>query len=725
MEPFSIACTTCQARLRVRDESVIGQILTCPKCGSMVLVELPSSTAESPAAPPDTLAAPSAEQPTPPEAASDFADAADMFEAPPAEPAPPTSDSADLSDTVEDLAVQGRGHIAPSREAFSADESTPPPIEDPELSEYEDVTYDPGAIPDRPLLPNEDWTSATTTAWRNRALTGVVCVVGVALAITAFVIFNDGSGSESTDALPSVEVAQVDPGQSPSESQPTVEPPPKEPTPATPSIDEENPAAETPLNERGDTEVPPAGAEAVEEPEAVAGPDPVPEDLDDEPTSPETPPGFTLDPDDKTGEAGAADGSIADTLREFGGLLGTPPEADDPADAESEPEVATTPDEVEGPELLKRPGARVVDVDARLLDPIKALEFDDIPLSKFLRFVSDYSTIPVTLDADMLVWCKISPAKTIDINVQDSTVTEVLEAGLSSVGLSHRVENDQLWVTRRPTVATPLRTVTLRVRDLGGDDPERLQELGGLIMDLVEPDSWKRRGGEGSMSYQGSAMVVEQAEPVLFKTLEFCEKMRVANRLPTKSAYHSSVFRLDSRTSRAAKKLGQPISLTYIRPASFQRIVDRLSEAARIHIVINWQTLAEADWSPDAEVSFSTAGEPLRAALTKLLDPMDLTYRVVSGSVLEITTQEAFDARLELEFYPVAELLEGSTEDVLLQGAQQAVGEDSFRGLGGDCLLKIDARSKCLLASLSQSQQVQLEGWLDKQKLERVAAAGP
>ena len=42
MESFSICCTTCQARLRVRDSAAVGQILACPKCGSMILVEAPA-----------------------------------------------------------------------------------------------------------------------------------------------------------------------------------------------------------------------------------------------------------------------------------------------------------------------------------------------------------------------------------------------------------------------------------------------------------------------------------------------------------------------------------------------------------------------------------------------------------------------------------------------------------------------------------------------------------
>lgn len=41
MESFAISCTTCGSRLRVRDASLIGQILACPKCHGMVLIAPP------------------------------------------------------------------------------------------------------------------------------------------------------------------------------------------------------------------------------------------------------------------------------------------------------------------------------------------------------------------------------------------------------------------------------------------------------------------------------------------------------------------------------------------------------------------------------------------------------------------------------------------------------------------------------------------------------------
>ncbi|MCA9259293.1 MAG: hypothetical protein KDA61_08845, partial [Planctomycetales bacterium] len=45
MKPFPITCVTCNARLLVRNPALIGQILACPRCGSMVHVAEPAPLA--------------------------------------------------------------------------------------------------------------------------------------------------------------------------------------------------------------------------------------------------------------------------------------------------------------------------------------------------------------------------------------------------------------------------------------------------------------------------------------------------------------------------------------------------------------------------------------------------------------------------------------------------------------------------------------------------------
>lgn len=721
----------------------------------MVLVEAPSAAVTEPTSQSVEQLADSA--PASPASTSDFEDAAGLFDQPLPAPEPitpkpsateptqePTLSSAaampdagglrdpDLQDTVEDLAVQGRGHVERPREAFAREDSDAPPVAEPELTDYENdgfenKGYDSEELDDRPLLPNADWTSATTAAWRNRALTAIASVVGIALAITAFVIFNRSGGSEGRDGPVTPEVAQVEPPKSGTgQSTPPVEPSqeaPGEVAPVVESIDPgaESPPVESPGEQPNEVESPPQEAESTELIEPIPMPQPGEEEPEVSPENPDTPPGLALDPDEE--KDGETSGSVADTLRDFGKLLGPPPASEsETGEAPVDLEVVPDAEVGDGPAPLRRPGARIVDVDARLQDPIESLQFKQVQLVKFLRFIADYSTIPITLDADALVWAKLTPTTTIDVDQTDSTVAKVLTEALTPLNLHYRIESDQLFVTRIPKNVTGLRSVTFKLKDLVGDDEDRVVQLGEMVMDLVEPDSWTRRGGDGSLNYVGTSIEMEQAEPVLFAVLDFVQKMRVAKWLKIEGPYPASVFRLGSRTTRAAAKLGQPISLTYIKPAPFERIIDKISETARIHILIDWRALAEADWSPDGVVPFATAGEPLTDALTKLLDPMELTYRVVSGSVLQITTQEAAEARLEVEFYKIEELLKGNTEAAITQAVHEALGEDQFRDFGGDNLVKVDVDSKCLLACMPQAQQVQLEKWLTHHAAARLAA---
>ncbi len=60
---FSVSCTTCRARLAVRNKEAIGEILECPKCGSMVLVFPPEGWVFQEEPPPAPAPKPAAEKP--------------------------------------------------------------------------------------------------------------------------------------------------------------------------------------------------------------------------------------------------------------------------------------------------------------------------------------------------------------------------------------------------------------------------------------------------------------------------------------------------------------------------------------------------------------------------------------------------------------------------------------------------------------------------------------
>eukprot|EP01047_Picozoa_sp_COSAG01_P107763 COSAG01_NODE_36746_length_513_cov_0.664251_2_plen_91_part_01 len=48
MQPFSLICKSCAARLKVTKASAVGQLLACPKCGTMLHVTPPEGWSPPP-----------------------------------------------------------------------------------------------------------------------------------------------------------------------------------------------------------------------------------------------------------------------------------------------------------------------------------------------------------------------------------------------------------------------------------------------------------------------------------------------------------------------------------------------------------------------------------------------------------------------------------------------------------------------------------------------------
>lgn len=693
-----------------------------------------SQKAESSKPPDSAPQQPVAEAKTVPSASDsasqiDFGDPSSLFDEPSNASEPPTPASPDMTDTVEDLAVQAESKRAAREDNFRSEGARgwkSEPIATDELDDVAGSELSPPPLPPsgEALLPNADWTSAKTVQWRNRALTGVAAVVGVVLALTLLIVFSGGGDSPTAASTPSTPESNSTDEVGPARP----EPPDHEgngedanvhtdPPPSTDDTSDDASPTEIPSDDTPDVASNPPVENPAEPLKDATNPASVPngaESVTDDPR-PDEPPGLT--PKESTPKPPASNGTsspLAETMREFSELLEKTEETARPV-AEVEEAPAGEPEAGEGDDepVVRRTGPRVVELADRLNDPVKQIDFQAVPLGKFLRFISDYSTIPITLDIDTLRWFRISPMTAVTVKAADTTVAETLKQAFAPLGLEYQVVADQLFITRRPRNENGVREVPFKVDDLVGDDTEQLQRLGNQIMDFAAPDSWARRGGIGTIAFRGSEMVIEQSDAVHFEILEFCEKLRVARGLKPRGPYDAAMFRSETRGDRARAKLATSTSLTYIEPAPLQQIVDRIAETSKLQILIDWRALADADWSPDAEVRFSVADQPVAKALTMLLEPMDLAYRIIDESTLQITTPAVLDSRLEIEFYHVPKFADdGAT---LVQSAREALGPANFRDAGGSGQLAFDKASNCLMVCLSQSRQMELQAWLAAQ----------
>jgi len=673
VELFSITCTTCQQRLLVRDASTIGEIQICPKCGSMVLVEPPPGWSETP-------------EDQPPIAVPE--EAAKLSAEPPAER------------DWQDADAEGPTVEAP-----------PLPAADIEPPDSE------------PILPTDDWTSQAARQRQQWLMLGGAAVIGIALSfgLVGFLAFRAANKSTAENANASVapEPVVADSAKLPAEppAEPVADPAPAaQPAaqPAAPSVESKPPAAPlSPVMDQPSADGQAAAGDTRDEPLAepvVSPPSPAPD------APPSGPPPAAPAP--KPQEFNLAPGSLSETLKAFAPFIdpdaNPPPEAMDATEQDMpalDPQAITT----EQPSV-PRPEPREVDLSARLQDRIAEAEFADVTLKNFLRFVMNFSTIPVSVDPDALALMRVTPRTKITVRIVDATVDQLLTAALSPLQLAHVPVGQQLVVTRPPLPDGGLRTIPHNVSDLAGNDPDQLGRLAELIVEMVEPASWEAAGGTGVIREELPSLVIQQQETVLLQAIVLCERLRAARSLPPQSKFNPDLFSLEPRLVRSAQRLATPVTLNFPQPTAFTRILDRLSDEGGVEILVDWQALVELGWPPDTETTVTANQQPIGDVLNAMLQPMELTYRVVDAGTVQVTSPANAEARWDIEFYPVPTLpATRETPEALLTWLRSELTDGNPAALSG--VLVFDAPSRHLIAALPQTQQRKLA--------ERLRDAGP
>ena len=388
---------------------------------------------------------------------------------------------------------------------------------------------------------------------------------------------------------------------------------------------------------------------------------------------------------------------------------------DDSADQPSDEAIALSePVEEKSPAapLLKRTPPPDVDVQARLADPIAAMEFAKITLGKFVDLLSRMSTIPITFDADALAELNVSTDAEIAVRLKNTTVGKALESVLAEQKLGYIVAENQIVITYPQSMSAALRRARYDVSDLVSDE-QGIAALGALMQRLVLPDSWVEQGGRGTIGVEGPSLLVDQTDRAHWHVLAFCEKLRLARGRPLRSSIDPAQFALATRHSRAKPALGTKVHLNFAPAAPLDQIADRLGKATDVQLLIDGPALAAQGLALHTDARIASDGLVLQDVLTQLTKPLELRIRIVDGDVLQLSSQAAVAERLELEFHRATDLISTKVSgNELADRIKQRLAASSWVENGGSGVLYFDQESGWLLALQTQDVQIRIENQL-------------
>ncbi|MEY4567668.1 MAG: hypothetical protein RLY14_2638, partial [Planctomycetota bacterium] len=579
MQEFTIVCTTCQSRIKVRNASLIGQIVPCPKCASMVLVENPSKIIVNPAGTPANSQTVTKESLAPPVATAEGG-ATETVDGEKGRRQRFKSDSIAASKRSNDVLEQQ------ARSGASASHVEGKPLSTPSVEHVADSTP---VAPDwnRSNLSQAEWTTSRARMRRQILLVFFLSLSGCIIAGVLFTLFvkslsNDKTKLAAADSeiqTPLSEALSADfprdvNQQDAAEPEANVQQPqdsgsevdsPADKSSSSESIQPTTKADGNQTNEMTEVENP-AGedgssitATQSSQPELSGDAsdknngdqDTKSTDLEKEKMAtkaegkasgeakPSEPPAVELSSVDKEGAEQELPDSLLKLAAVFDPSLETrvseTPVTENPA---IKPNLDIGSLSIATKEKLHPPAEKPVPAAKRLVEELAGIEIVDRPLSEVMEVWSQISGLGIEIAWNEVTAANVRPHQKISHKSGRVTYGDLLSAIVEPLGLEAiAAEESLVRIAAKPESTSKYFPADWNVSDLLTEkcDEIALKQLADKLLPTMQ-DSWKITDGKIDWGADGKNSFQQ------FLLLEVMEHLRVMRGQPLRSSYDPQIF---------------------------------------------------------------------------------------------------------------------------------------------------------------------------------------
>ncbi|MDA0657600.1 MAG: hypothetical protein O2931_11745 [Planctomycetota bacterium] len=661
MDRPCVVCTTCQARLRVKKLASIGQIVACPRCGSMVMVSVPPDSPGMEALRRDAVIDEVTE----------------------------TQES-----TTQSLSVGDFVTTVPNSPAIATEFNDAAPVQR--------SSWMSGSISSIPLYVRIGvatlvmTTAASTAAYFMIFQTGTTRSVATTPPLST--VLPDSVPTDGLTDTPLESAAQQDISSGLGVTD-TVASEVVDPVPRVESV------ADAPL------EV------AARPPEVQQTPD-APKPSDGPPVLAPELPATQIDRTSSTdpiGESAAAKPSDGNTLGRYADLLSGTPEANRTTDA-------ATPDS--GDRAPHKPVSVVSVADRRLAEEkllrqkilrylqleIQSFDSTDRSLMQVLQSFARLANAGIQIEPDSLLITPVELQKPVSHVTQNTTLESLLREVLAAKKLTFEVQPGYVRVYAMGGNEQGIQRKEYSVSDLSPAGEGDVKWIHEQIRRFVHPNSWVARNDSARSVVKGDILVIDQTPEIHGQIIRFLDRMRLARGIPRQGGDSTEGITLEnSRVQAEATWLQQPIELAVRQPTQISELLFRLAQKAEVGILIDWQNLARN--TAFAEMSSVYApGTPLSEVLRGLL-PQGIDYRVIDGRMIQITSADEVRLRGETTVFALPESMRQVPASQIEQQALRLIAETMVPD-SDQAIVTVDPKFPVLFVRVPQPIHRVVADWL-------------
>ncbi len=650
MEPFTIQCSTCQSLIRVRNPKMIGQIVNCPKCNSMLQIASPE-VSKSQHSDGRQIRVESHRGVIDSSAMTKEAFAPELEDEYRLSPSPVTGPTAERAmNSSSKLVAPPRVDDEPMPEATF--QATPLPSQKLASPQF---ASPPAGQPATESNHIQLMAVRRTARRRQVLMVAVMGSSGVLLAGMLFVGFLYWYTSKPTPAIASnsSNANQKHVGPKRESEQNVFQDPlaesdldpldsPTPPTEASPDPSEPTVASAEPTREANSIST---AVESAIKPSEETPPRTVdqPENLDTLPSEQTAAPNTAVDT--------KSTAELPDQLKKFQSILSTtiePQFLEDQA-IQKAPPTAKELGLSSGQDAKALPA---VDVAKQIKTTITGLI---IPPGSITNAVSQWvqvSGIPTVVDLDSLAAADIDPYKSIGriLVSADSPLEQVAASIAKEIGVESKAIENQFLVLQAPeeTVRQHLPT-SIKINDLVDNDQQQW-----LIktLDKIWPEY------EGKWIVRDDELTVD---PVVVDTLAWFWAVRMLESWRLAAGVETQLDKSKLDQSKVVTKfvdpeklpgLNTPLSLTLTNRAAVSQIVTEIGAASKMHVWVDWASVGHKGLGPNSIDFMVTKDRILRQCLRDLTEKYSLVAACEAESSIFLTTNETYRASPRLYVFP-------------------------------------------------------------------------
>ncbi|MGI9495517.1 MAG: hypothetical protein ACR2NK_05675 [Mariniblastus sp.] len=745
MQPFSLICKSCAARLKVTKASAVGQLLACPKCGTMLHVTPPAGWSPPPSQSDSQI---SSERLDESAVAGDgnFEDIEDLL----TDALPPVNSPSEpaSANTAHSSNVAGQ---SPAKNANPA-----------EASQHDSSQLVHGAV-----LPNEQWTGEGTRRRKTFLLVlfgGLATILLLSAVCVAIVLNASSKNSETANATDSEPLPNLDPvaevnelegmldetdlvdvgpfAEAPVENQVNPDvgdaPPVIEARPnaggdqtANNPIPNNNTQAAEPANNVGGkpTKLQQMGAPGIgevgnpnqengadngqeikemEAPPKLSGASPFSEPSPESPLDIEP----TEDPPPKTQigmvEAFENDlGNLSDLLAGAGTSL---------LEFKDLTAAIRTRENIGIPKyVISKPELPKVEIEEQLELFVPGIKFDNpVHLQRILSDLSSLSGLPITIDARSITAAGMPPNPQIKFEKSNASLKETLDELLAPLEMQYQVEGGGISVGVFPANQKSQKTFDFPA--VIALNPDFRLQLISEIQVLIAPESWTVANDPATIAVQDNQLVVNCSEPVQNQVEKLLAKLNASLKLQENSADQTANNILASKWKQLEPGLAKNSGLKQSVQSEMTVFLERLSEHTGITTIPDFNALLSDGWGPQTSIPGNVVESTVQQTIEELTRSMNLTYTAVDDKTLMITTYDRSARLIDLEVYALnglvpARLPAPQFQRLIIETLGSQLNSEKVRYI-------YQPVCNCLIVTAPQQIQRQVEALIERLKEE-------